>query len=402
MFCNVRSGCVGFRRLFKPIHVNGPKWAALLGLPLVVASFQLSASETSHNPGSRDVCAAVESGDVPRKRLAWLARGFNLVGWVDREEPRRPDLGLLSRLRGLGFTHVRLPVDGEALMPAFADKETIAERVRQVDLAVDLLLTLDYAVIVDMHPGSRFKAMHAAELDRAFEQLEVAWRALAERLSARDADRVFFELLNEPTVSQSIWDAQAVKLAAAIRKLAPDHTLIFGPSGAQEVATLAATEPLDLPNVVYAVHFYAPMEFTHQGLDWAGETPLAELKNVPYPLLKSDPRAQALLLDLSPEATARLRAAMAEDWDDSRIAAALAPAADWAVKHRKPVIVDEFGVLGRHAGLADRARWLRAVRTEAERFCFGWTHWEFDEGFGFLDASGQQVEPALAEALLGK
>ena len=144
------------------------------------------------------------------------------------------------------------------------------------------------------------------------------------------------------------------------------------------------------------------MEFTHQGLDWAGKTPLAELKGVPYPLLASDLGTNALLVGLSPEAAARLRAAMEENWDDRRIGAALAPAADWALRYRKPIIVNEFGVLGRYASLADRARWLRAVRTVAERYCFGWTHWEFDESFGFLDASGERIEPPLAEALLGK
>jgi endoglucanase len=402
MFCNDRSACSSFERLIRTIHGIGPKWATLLGLVIALASFHLSARETSRNPEAAAVCAAIRSGGVPGARLAWLARGFNLTGWVDRDEPRRPDLGLLSRLRGLGFNHVRLPVYGEALMAAFSDRETIAERLRQVDLGVDLLLTLDYAVIVDMHPGGRFKALHTADPDRAFEQLEAAWRALAQRLSGRDPDRVFFELLNEPTVSQSVWDAQAARLAASIRKLAPDHTLILGPTGAQDVAALRATEPLDVPNAVYAIHFYSPMEFTHQGLDWAGETPLAELRGVPYPLAKDDPKVQALLAGLSPEAAARLRAAIEENWDDARIAASLAPAAAWALSHNKPIIVDEFGVLGRYASLADRARWLGAVRTEAERFCFGWTHWEFDEAFGLLDAAGQTVEPALAKALLGK
>ena len=116
----------------------------------------------------------------------------------------------------------------------------------------------------------------------------------------------------------------------------------------------------------------------------------------------NDPKVQALLAGLSPEAAARLRAAAEENWDDARIAASLAPAAAWALNHNKPIIVDEFGVLGRYASLADRARWLRAVRTEAERYCFGWTHWEFDEAFGLLDDAGQTVEPALAKALLGK
>jgi endoglucanase len=215
----------------------------------------------------------------------------------------------------------------------------------------------------------------------------------------------FFELLNEPAVGQSIWQDEALKLAATIRELAPDHTLIYGPSGAQNVSRLEAIEPLKVPNVVYAIHFYQPMEFTHQGRDWGERTPLADLKGVPYPLVEDDPRAKALVADLAKagrtEAAELLASAMEENWDDSHIAANLAPAADWALRYQKPIIIDEFGVLGHYADLADRARWLRAVRTMAERYCFGWTHWEFDAGFGFLDASGQRIEPELAKALLG-
>jgi endoglucanase len=305
----------------------------------------------------------------------------------------------------MGFTHVRLPVDGEALMPAFADPEAIGERLRQVDLAVDLLLRLDYAVIVDMHPGSRFANLQEKDPDRALLALETAWRKLAGRLASRDPARVFFELQNEPALSQSIWHDQAAKLAATIRTLAPNHTLIYGPSGAQDVTRLAGIEPLDVPNVVYAIHFYQPMVFTHQGRDWGEWTPLADLQGVPYPLAGDGSRAKALVAELTQagrtEAAELLRSAMEENWDDLHIAAKLAPAAVWALRHRKPIIIDEFGVLGHFADLQDRARWLRAVRTEAERYCFGWTHWEFDEGFGFLDASGQHIEPDLARALLG-
>ena len=200
---------------------------------------------------------------------------------------------------------------------------------------------------------------------------------------------------------------QAGELAAFIRRLAPNHTLIYGPAGSQNVRALEAIAPLEVSNVVYAVHFYEPLEFTHQGLDWGGDdNPLRYLQGVPFPLRQGDAGADSLVSALTAEgrteAAARLQAAMTEGWDDERIQAAFAPLAAWAVEYRKPIIVDEFGVLGRYADLGDRSRWLRAVRTAAERYCFGWTHWEFAEGFGFLNASGSDIEPELAEGLLGK
>jgi endoglucanase len=147
-------------------------------------------------------------------------------------------------------------------------------------------------------------------------------------------------------------------------------------------------------------------KFTHQGLDWAGEdNPLRYLRGVPFPLRQGDAGADSLVSDLTArgqtEAASRLQDAMTEGWDDERIRAAFAPVGAWAIEYRKSIIVDEFGVLGRYAGLEDRASWLRAVRMAAERYCFGWTHWEFAEGFGFLNASGSDIEPERAKALLG-
>lgn len=357
-------------------------------------------------PSLSAVCAIAQPGDVPPQRSARLARGYNLTGWVDRDQTKPPDIKLLARLKSLGFTHVRLPVYGEAVMPAFTSKEDADRRLGLIDHAVSLLLGLGYGVIVDMHPGSRFKALHEDDPDRAYEQLQEAWRLLATRLAKEDPDAVFFELLNEPSAPQSVWGPQATKLASFVRSIAPNHTLIVGPAGSQNVAALAALAPLDLPNVVYAVHFYEPLEFTHQGLDWGGDdNPLGLLKGVPYPLRASDPSARALLGELEvaneTEAASRLRGAMDENWDDARVGAALAPVADWAVRNRKPVIIDEFGVLARYADPSDRARWLEAVRNVAERDCFGWTHWEFAEWFGLLNEEGTDIDPVIENALLG-
>jgi endoglucanase len=388
--------------------LNRPMWRAIATFAAVLAASAALASppaKDNRDPVPGALCAAMRSSDVPAERLERLARGFNLTGWLDQDTPRQPDLDVLKRLRAKGFTHIRLPVDGEALMPDFANAGAIDDRLNALDEAVSRLLALGYAVIVDMHPGSRFKALHVEDPDRGLQQLEAAWRLIAARFAGRDPGLVFFELLNEPSVRQSVWEGQAEALAAMVRGLAPNHTLIYGPAGSENVQALAAITPLAVANVVYAVHFYEPMAFTHQGLDWAGDSPLRYLQGVPFPLHQGDPAAEALIATLTlqghAESVTRLQAAMAEGWDQARVQAALAPAAEWAARYRKPIIVDEFGVLGRYAGMADRSRWLRAVRIVAEHNCFGWTHWEFAQGFGFLNASGTDIEPDLAEALLG-
>jgi endoglucanase len=352
-------------------------------------------------------CDAQAASGVDAKRLAALARGFNLTGWLDGPTMRRPDLAVLVRLRERGFTHVRLPVMGEHLMEAFSSREHMAQHLAELDRAIDTLIGLGFVVSLDMHPGDRFGRLHAAEPDNGLLLLAGLWRTLAQRYADRPHDKLLFEVLNEPHVAVPVWNRQGPLLAQTIRREAPHHTIVYGPAHYQRIDVLRDMAPLSDPNVVYAAHFYDPMIFTHQGADWSEEDPLRHVGGVPFPLRASDDRIVALLAKLAREGRVKAGALVLKDvaapWTDERIAAAIGEAAAWAVRHRRPVIINEFGVLSFKAAHVDRARWLRAVRVAAEQHCIGWTHWEYADGFGFVRRVDDREVPdeAIVEALLG-
>ena len=233
------------------------------------------------------------------------------------------------------------------------------------------------------------------------------WRTLAQRYADRPAEKLFFEVLNEPGVAIPIWNRQGPLLVQAIRREAPRHTIVYGPAHYQRIDVLSNMAPLPDDNVVYAAHFYDPMIFTHQGADWSDEDPLRYVNGVPFPLRASDDRIVALLARLTGEGRIKAGALVLKDvaapWTEERVAAAIGDAAAWATRHRRPVIINEFGVLSFKAAAADRARWLRAVRTAAEHHCIGWTHWEYADGFGFVRrVDGREVpDEAIVDALLG-
>jgi endoglucanase len=351
-------------------------------------------------------CAAQASSRVGAPRLGFLARGFNLTGWFDGPTMRRPDLAVLARLRARGFTHIRLPVMAEHVMEAFGSRDEVARQLEEIDRAVDDLTGLGFAVSLDLHPGDRFGRLHMTEPEQGFALLEAVWRVLARRYAHRPADTLFFEVLNEPRVATSMWNRQGPMLAKAIRQEAPRHTIIYGPAHFQRIDALIDLAPLADDNVVYAAHFYDPMIFTHQGLDWSDD-PLRYLNGVPFPARLSDERIVALLAKLASEgrseAVALVRGQLSAPWTEERVAHAIAQAADWATRHRRPVIINEFGVLGWKAAPLDRARWLRAVRTAAEHHCIGWTHWDYADGFGFVRrVDGREIpDEAIVDALLG-
>jgi endoglucanase len=372
---------------------------------IAMTIFQHAAPAQQPNSTAQRCEPWLEAG-VPRERLALLARGFNLTGWMDGPTVRRPDLKVLASLRRRGFSHIRLPVTPEYLMEAFSIPDDVRRNFAELDRAIDSLIALGFAVSLDLHPGGKLGPLHIAEPERAYDLIDSLWHKLARRYANRPAERLFFEVLNEPGVAPEIWNRQGPRLAETIRSEAPDHTIVYGPANYQRIDALAEITPLALSNVVYAAHFYDPMIFTHQGLDWS-EGPLRYLHGVPFPARASDPAVVGLLQELRmmgrDTSAALLKKDIAQPWTAERIDAEIAEAAAWSGRYRRPVIINEFGVLGWKAPAEDRARWLQAVRRAAESHCIGWAHWEYADGFGFVRRIGDREVPdeALVRALLG-
>jgi endoglucanase len=342
------------------------------------------------------------AASVDERRIARLGHGFNLPDQAPLNPEKRPDRTTLLWLRRRGMTHVRLPFNGEAAMARFADPARARAVLDDLDHALDLLLDLDFAVSIDMHPGGAFQKLHRTDPEAALTALNQAWKLIAARISQRPPERVFVELLNEPNVDDAIWRGQAERLAASLRKVLPATTFITGPAPYQRVEALAAWRPLDDDNIVYAFHYYDPMLFTHQGLTWDDSDPLSRLAGVPYPARRDDGAIARLVSDLRQRGEAalvkELDLALARPWTRETIEAQFAPLSAWSRAHAVPVVLNEFGVLRFKAARTARLEWLRDVRATAEADGFGWAHWDYREGFGLLEESGRpdlQVIDAL-------
>lgn len=338
----------------------------------------------------RDILCAAQhkaSGGVSETIIAQLARGFNLTSWIEGNVPTPPDTALLRRLLARGMTHVRLPFEGEHLMPAFGTAAGRMERLARLDVALDKLVSAGFTVSLDMHPGERFSTLHRDEPELALEMLNAAWAILAQRYAHYAPDQLLFELLNEPPNAEA-WTEQLPRAVKALRAHEPTRILVVSPGGPQRVEALAALAPLEDLRLVYAFHFYDPMAFTHQGNDWGSpDDPLRFFGGLPFPLAAGDPAVKILLERLRREGRIKAVTELAQQtrqaWTAEAIDRQFAPVGDWIARHRRPVIVNEFGALDT-AALPDRARWLTAVREAAERHCIGWTHWDYADAFGFI------------------
>ena len=372
-------------------------------IPRAVKTFVVAIGVSVSMPAASpaNTCAAL-SHTVPADRIAALSRGFNADGWLNGAQSTPPSAALLRELRKAGMTHVRLPVPAERLMRRFASPAERDDLLRELGRAIQTLIALGYSISIDLHPGDRFNQLHRDDPDASMEEMKRAWTDLANIIKNAPSSRVLAELLNEPDLKPERWQTEAEELAAFVRRLLPDTTLIVGPVNWQRADSLPAFRPLSDLNIVYAIHFYDPMVFTHQG-HWDSQDPLHEIRGLPYPVHASDPRVQAIRRQLVNErAVAALEKldTIAVSATNSGIEKWLEPAVAWQRRFSRPIIINEFGVLKAAAPRDSRLRWLSAVTAFANQHCWGWAHWELAQGFGLVDDNTGMPDPGVLRALL--
>jgi len=342
-------------------------------------------------------------------RAQHLKRGINVSHWFSQNAPdysahhtdteTTPDD--IATIAKLGFDNVRLSIDATPLEEGPEGSDGLsAEFMARLDRALDSILDHGMAVQVDLHPEDPYKQAIRSSNDSVDRMVQL-WRKLAAHYANRDPERVFFEIMNEPEVSDPYrWAGIQARVAAAIREVAPHHTIIATGPNYSDIVDLLTQHPLPDGNLIYNFHFYDPHEFTHQGASWGAPFWIYE-HGIPYPPTES---SMAELVKQVPDAADRYRLEQywLDHWDAHRIRLLMDEAAAWGKTNSVPLICNEFGVYREFAPPASRLAWLRDVRTALEGDGIGWAMWDYHEGFGVAvkDKEGKSVvDPDTVEAL---
>ena len=372
------------------------KWTGLILFFLAAAALAQTAPQTLSS--------------VPPARLAHIRRGINLSEWFAQVwDPKGytkehfqswntpADIALI---KSMGFDHVRLSVNPQPMMDAARQNDGTAEYFGYLDDAVKMILDAGLAVEIDMHPDSDFKERLTKDTEPV-ERYADFWSMVARHYASWDPERVFFEILNEPEFKDAYrWYGVEAKLAAAIRRAAPQHTIIATGARWDDDDDLVFLEPLPDSNVIYVFHFYEPHIFTHQGATW-GAYYWHWLKGLHYP---SSPENAAQVAAGVPEAVDRFYVIRygQDHWDPSRIEAEINQVADWARQRKVPLICNEFGVFRNFTDPRDRAAWIKDVRTAIERHEIGWAMWDYSGSFGVVKKKdGKPTQDEITVKALG-
>jgi endoglucanase len=274
-----------------------------------------------------------------------------------------------EQIKTAGFDSVRIPVRWSAHAESSSPYRIDAKFFERVDWAVRQALQRRLRVVLNIHHYDEIFQKPDAHRERFL----ALWQQIAGHYQ-NQPPALLFELLNEPNnkLTADKWNKLLADALALIRRSNPTREVVVGPVGWNAIGEL---KNLILPeedrHLVVTVHYYSPFQFTHQGASWAG------------------PQAQQWL-GTKWTGTKAEQQAVEHDLD-------LAIA--WAVKHRRPVYLGEFGAFSK-ADMESRARWTRFVADAALRRKMGFAYWEFCSGFGVYDPAAERWIQPLKDALL--
>lgn len=310
--------------------------------------------------------------------LKGFYKGFNFGGWFSQCDYSKERLDSFiteddfKKVAEWGADHVRIPVDYNIFENA--DGTYKKDGFERIENAVRLCMKYGLNTVIDLHKTAGFSFDNYGESESGFfenaelqERFYRLWEQLAQRFAAYE-NNVAFELLNEITDSAFIdeWNRISQECIKRIRKYAPRNFILVGSywnNSAEAVKDLAP--PAD-DRVVYNMHCYEPLKFTHQGAYWTE-------------MINQNDRFSFDEAEITPDFFEKL----------------FKSAIEKAKKHGVHLYCGEYGVID-ICSPEDTLKWFRCINTVFEKYGISRCAWNYKEmDFGFSDKRLDSVRDEL-------
>lgn len=331
-------------------------------------------------------------------------RGTNISHWLSQSQNRgaerrnwftRDDVAFLA---GLGFDHLRIPIDEEQMWDESGKPE--AEAFALLNQALDWCADYRLNAIVDLHI---LRSHHFNNQERplwtkpeAQERFFQCWRELSDALRNRPVDTVAYELMNEPVADNpEDWNKLVAKAVAVVRAKEPQRVIVIGSNKWQSADTFDQLQvPEGDPNILLSFHFYEPFLLTHHTAGW---TSIGGYKGaVKYPGKTVEDTDLAGV----PEPLASEVRRSSREWNRAKLAEKMAKPVALARKIGLSLYCGEWGCLPA-VPRESRLAWYRDMVSVLNEKGIGWATWDYKGGFGLRKRDGKPDEE-LVGILVGK
>lgn len=267
-----------------------------------------------------------------------------------------------------GYNNIRFPIGLSNMIVTEGPEYLLdTEQLRRLDIVVNNALNAGLIIAIDNHHGSEYYNK---------EKFVRVWEQIAERYQKYPPELIF-ELVNEPNgLSDDIVNDSQMAAAEVIRKTNPTRNIVLAPNSWNGYWKIWDTEvPSKVvdgklvfdPNVIIAVHCYAPMNFTHQGA-------MSEDNHVAH--LSDDPST----LDY--------------------VTQELEVCADYEKRTGRTVWINEWGAWQDHADDDCMSIYYKHATSEMARLDLAYAVWEFWTGYGIYDKSNNKLKDYIVENMV--
>ena len=327
-----------------------------------------------------------------------INNGVNISHWLSQSDKRgeerakyftRDDVAFLA---GLGYDHLRIPIDEEQMFDKQGNKEP--EAFQLLHNALDWCAEYNLRAVVDMHIlrshyfNDSVKPLFTDTL--AQNRFYDIWRELSGELKKYPNSEVAYELMNEPVADNpEIWNVIVNRCISAVRALEPNRTLVIGSNRWQNYGTV---KDLRLPakdkHIIISFHYYEPFPLTHYHASWTN------LKDLSVPV-----HYPGKLFAESDEKAANELGYKNEVWNIDVIESHFKQVLEVAKKHKLKVYCGEYGAIST-APLEDKIRWYKDMTTLFNRYGIARANWEYKKDFGIIHDGIPQTE--MINAIFGR
>ncbi|MEO5984600.1 MAG: cellulase family glycosylhydrolase, partial [Ferruginibacter sp.] len=225
-------------------------------------------------------------------------RGTNISHWLSQSNARGEQRKNyftekdVKYLGGIGFDHIRIPVDEEQLWKKDGQEDT--EGFALLKQALDWCKQYKLDAVVDLHI---LRSHHFNEKEKllwtqpeAQERFFQCWRDLSKELRNYPVEDVAYELMNEPVADDpEDWNKLVEKAVAVIRQGEPARKIVIGSNRWQSADTFDKLRiPQNDKNIILSFHMYEPFLLTHHTASWTGIKDYKGPVNYPGVIVKQE------------------------------------------------------------------------------------------------------------------
>ncbi|GHT53866.1 endoglucanase [Bacteroidia bacterium] len=327
-----------------------------------------------------------------------INNGVNISHWLSQSNKRgeerakyfsRDDASLLA---GLGYDHLRIPIDEEQMFDENGAKDP--EAFQLLHNALDWCAELNLRAVVDLHIlrshhfNDEVKPLFTDTL--AQNQFYDCWRKLSGELKKYPDSAVAYELMNEPVADEpEIWNVIVNRCISVVRALEPQRTLIIGSNRWQNYNTVKDLRlPANDSHIMISFHYYDPFPLTHYQASWMSLKDLSVPVHYPGKLVaESDEKA---LNDVGYQN---------ETYNIDVIESHFKQVVEVAKTYNLKVYCGEYGAINA-APYEDKVRWFRDMNILFKRYGIAHANWDYKGSFAIVRDGVPQAE--ILNAIFGE